>query len=97
MLAPTEACTYLGSHGDAEVRAVPGIAGYRLYVRPGDRLSAGVMTRNLDMIWGRCADHAELSALKGDVLAALSYEFESPDGRRRIPATDLMRRPGRTQ
>lgn len=60
-------------------------------VRPGDRLTAGVVTRNLDAIWGSCADHTELWALKRDVLAALSYEFEFPSGRRRVPATELMR------
>ncbi|MFB6815388.1 acetyl-CoA carboxylase biotin carboxylase subunit family protein [Streptomyces sp. NPDC056347] len=90
VVGPTQPCTYVAVHGEAEVRALPGIAGYQLYTRPGERLAEGVMTRHLDAIWGRCADHEELTTLRRNALMALSHEFDFPFGRRRVPATELM-------
>lgn len=88
-LAPVEPCRLLAVHGAAAVRRAAGVDGFRLYTRPGTDFDADVMTRHLDLLWGRCDDHADIPGLLRQALSGLEYEFRFAGGVRRVAATDL--------
>ncbi|MFI0794491.1 acetyl-CoA carboxylase biotin carboxylase subunit family protein [Micromonospora rubida] len=90
-LAPVEPCELLSITGAADVRQVDGIDGFRAYARVGDVLDADVMTRHLDLLWGRCDRPADLAALIGAAQRRICYEFRFRDGIRRLSAADLHR------
>ncbi|KAF0647471.1 MULTISPECIES: ATP-grasp domain-containing protein [Streptomyces] len=87
-LAPTEPCRLLGVHGAARVRARDGVSGYRVFARVGQRLPGGVMTRELDVVWGIADDHDAMVRLIRGALGELSYEFGFADGPRTVAAAD---------
>ncbi|WP_433349761.1 ATP-grasp domain-containing protein [Micromonospora sp. CA-111912] len=89
-LAPVEPCELLSIGGAAEVRSLDGIDGFRAYARVGDVLAADVMTRHLDLLWGRCDRHADLAALLGEAQRRIRYEFRFRDGAQRSSAADLQ-------
>ncbi|MFF7983326.1 acetyl-CoA carboxylase biotin carboxylase subunit family protein [Streptomyces sp. NPDC007901] len=85
-LAPTKPCRLLGVHGAAQLRRREGISGYRTFVRLGEQLPGGVMTHELDVIWGVADDHDSMVRLIERALETLSYEFAFADGRRTVSA-----------
>ncbi|GAB2894314.1 hypothetical protein GCM10027074_72670 [Streptomyces deserti] len=89
-LAPVAPCRFVAVHGRREVRQLDGISGYRTFVRPGDELPGGVMTHEMDILWGACDDHDAMTAVIAKALAVLTYEFEDADGIRRVPAASLL-------
>ncbi|MFF4016053.1 acetyl-CoA carboxylase biotin carboxylase subunit family protein [Streptomyces sp. NPDC001843] len=89
-LAPVTPCRLVAVHGRREVRRLEGISGYRLFARPGDQLPGGVMTHEMDILWGACDDHDAMTAVIAKALATLSYEFEDADGIREVPAALLL-------
>ncbi|WP_128434200.1 ATP-grasp domain-containing protein [Streptomyces cyaneus] len=89
-LAPVTPCRFVTVHGRREVRQVDGISGYRTFVRPGDELPGGVMTHEMDILWGACDDHDAMTAVIAKALAVLTYEFEDANGIRRVPAASLL-------
>jgi hypothetical protein len=90
-LAPTEPCEVVGMRGADEVRHLPGITGYRPYLHVGDHHNGGVNTRAIDLLWGHCANHAELSAVLSRSLPKLLYDFAFASGIRTLSAADLRR------
>ncbi|WP_412543320.1 ATP-grasp domain-containing protein [Longispora sp. K20-0274] len=78
--APVRACRLIAVHGVAELRAIPGITGYRRLIQPGTDLPDSVMTRPLDLLTGRAADHAAMLELVGEARRALTFEFGTADG-----------------
>jgi hypothetical protein len=90
-LAPVEPCDLLAVHGAAAVRQVDGVDGFRPYARPGDSFEADVMTRHLDLLWGRCGDHAAMAGILDDALHRVSFDFRFADGVRRVTAAALQR------
>lgn len=89
-LAPVSRCQLIAVHGDREVRKLPGISGYRTFVRTGDELPGGVMTQEMDILWGVCDDHAEMTGVIAKALSVLSYDFQYTDGIRRMSAASLL-------
>lgn len=89
-LAPTGACTLLAAHGAAQVRRVAGIEGFRAYAKPGDVFGSDVMTRHLDLLWGSCGTHADMTGILEEALGQLSYEFRFPDRTERISASTQL-------
>ncbi|GES28796.1 ATP-grasp domain-containing protein [Streptomyces angustmyceticus] len=90
-LGPVEPARFLAVHGEDDVRALEGIAGYRGFTRIGEDLPGGVNTQILNLVWGSGADHAEMAALYDKTLATLSYDFAFPDGTTRtLDPTELM-------
>jgi carbamoylphosphate synthase large subunit len=89
-LAPVRPSELLAVHGAAVVRTVARVDGFRSYARPGDIFDADVMTRHLDLLWGRCDDHADVPAVLEEALRPLHYEFRFAEGVRSIPAAELM-------
>jgi biotin carboxylase len=90
--APTATSRLLEAHGAADVRRIPGVAGYRLYHRPGDRFPADVGTRYLDLLWGNTPDHRTMIATADEAAGTLSFDFEFTDGMRRLSANTLRGR-----
>lgn len=80
--APVGSAVFLGVHGAADVRRIPGITGYRPYVRPGDRLDHGVMTYQLDLLCGDTASHPEMAHAIEAALERLEFEYLDDIGRR---------------
>jgi biotin carboxylase len=78
-LTPTAPCRLTGVTGAAEIRKAKGINGFRLYARIGDSFPASVMTRHLDILWGRSEDHAGMIDCLNDALPQLSYDFQFED------------------
>lgn len=87
--APTQPCCLEAVHGDREVRRLPGISGYRSLVRVGEELPGGVMTREMDEIWGVGDNHFHMIDLLEQALAIISYDFRFPGGVRRVSAAAL--------
>lgn len=85
---PTEPCRLLAVHGAPQLRQLEGVSGYRTFVRIGDPLPAGVMTREADVIWGVCEDHRSMVELLRQGLSILSYEYEFTDGVRTLSGTE---------
>lgn len=86
--APTDPCRLLAVHGAPELRQLDGVSGYRTFIRVGDQLPGGVMTRELDVIWGSCEDHDSMVDLVRRGLSILSYEFEFAQGVRTLSGTE---------
>jgi hypothetical protein len=80
-LAPTRPCELMSIDGDQAVRRLPGICGYRPFVRMGEHLPGGVMTQPIDLLWGECDDHDAMSAAIRSALSVLSYESASTTAR----------------
>lgn len=78
-VAPTTPGELREVQGADEVREIPGITGYRSYVRPGDRLDGGVGSTFLDLLTGDATDHDGMTTVLDRALAVLSYGFR-PDG-----------------
>lgn len=93
-LAPTQACTLVAVHGADHARRVAGISGFRGYARPGDFFEASVMTRYLDLLWGRSDDHNGMNQILDAALPRLSYEFQFAGRACRVNATVLQGRAG---
>ena len=83
--APTRPCRLEAAHGLREVRALPGISGYRSLCRPGDDLPGGVMTNPIGVIWGACEDHDEMMSLLEAALSVVSFQFRFEDGSGILP------------
>ncbi|MFE0181232.1 ATP-grasp domain-containing protein [Streptomyces olivaceus] len=92
-LAPTEPCDVVAMGGGDEVRILPGITGYRPYFRAGDHLPGGMNTRAMDLLWGHCANHDELSTILGRALTILRYDLSSDSGVRTLSAADSRKGP----
>ncbi|MEU1818472.1 ATP-grasp domain-containing protein [Streptomyces roseifaciens] len=91
-LAPVEPARLVAVHGEDDVRALDGIAGYRGFTRIGEELPGGVNTQILYLVWGSGADHAEMAALYDKTLSALAYDFAFADGTtRRVTPAELLR------
>jgi hypothetical protein len=90
-LAPVEACALVGVRGAAEVRRVAGVDGFRAYARPGDTFDDDVMTRHLDLLWGRCDRHAEMFGILDEALHRLWYELRFAGGGRCVTAAQLAK------
>lgn len=78
-LAPVRPCRLVSVDGAAAVRAMAGISGYRSFVRPDERLPGGVMTRELDVLWGVADTHEEMVRVVRDALETLHYTFDFTD------------------
>jgi biotin carboxylase len=78
-LGPTEPCRFAAVHGADAVRRVPGITGYRTYVRPGQRLAGGVDSAFLDLLTGRAENHAAMAEVLGAAVRRLTYEFTNEE------------------
>ncbi|MEU1465820.1 ATP-grasp domain-containing protein [Streptomyces sp. NPDC005727] len=87
-LAPLRPCRLVSVDGAAAVRGMAGISGYRTFVRPDEQLPGGVMTRELDVLWGVADTHEEMVRLVRDALENLHYTFDFTDPR------DGVRPPG---
>jgi hypothetical protein len=74
-LAPVTACTLDRIDGVRDVRAVDGVTLYQPQVRPGTRLTNGVMTQRLDFIGGITTDHAAMMTAVTAASAALAFTF----------------------
>ena len=81
--APVGSTVFLGVHGAPDVRRIPGISGYRPYVRPGDRLDHDVMTYQLDLLCGDTPSHHEMVRAITSALECLEYEFLDENSRHR--------------
>nr|WP_042181332.1 ATP-grasp domain-containing protein [Kibdelosporangium sp. MJ126-NF4] len=79
--APAGAVEFVGVRGAAEVRRLPGISGYRPYVRPGHRLGRGEMTYPLDLLSGDAVGHDEMVDIISAALKRLEFEFLDESGR----------------
>lgn len=90
-LAPSQAGTFLGVHGAAEVRAMPGVSGYRGFTRVGERLPGGVTTNELDILWGACPDHDAMMRLVEAAAGRLRYEFDFGGAVRVLSGAELLR------
>lgn len=88
-LAPVQPCRLLGIDGAAAVRRLPGVLGHRQFVRPDDDLPGGVMTQELDILWGQCPDHDAMSRSLEQALTLLSYRFRFADCERSLKAAEL--------
>ncbi|GIG61888.1 hypothetical protein Lfu02_62600 [Longispora fulva] len=73
--APVLACRLVAVRGVPQVRGMAGIDGYRRFVQPGAELPGGVMTRPLDVLTGRTADHGSMLELVAEARRALEFEF----------------------
>lgn len=80
-LAPVRPCRLVSVDGAAAVRAMAGISGYRSFVRPDEWLPGGVMTRELDVVWGVADSHEEMVRVVRDALDTLHYTFDFTDPR----------------
>lgn len=89
-LAPTRHCTLVGVFGADRARSVPGIDGYRMLMPLGAPLDRGVMTQELDTLWGKAGDHDALWATFDAALEELSFDFRFPDGASRLSAHELI-------
>jgi biotin carboxylase len=78
---PVEAGRLTEILGVRSVRGTPGVTGYRGYVRAGEHLPGGVMTRQLDLLCGDAVDHETMFGVLDEALAHLSYRFALDDGR----------------
>jgi hypothetical protein len=63
---------------------MPGVTRYVPYVKPGERVDAGVMTNPLDLVCGDADDHQTMAAQIDRLKDVLSYRFTFQDGRQRI-------------
>ncbi|MEW1775134.1 ATP-grasp domain-containing protein [Streptomyces sp. NPDC086777] len=78
-LAPVRPCRLVSVDGAASVRGMTGISGYRSFVRPDQPLPGGVMTRELDVLWGVADTHEEMVRIIRDALDTLHYTFDFTD------------------
>jgi biotin carboxylase len=74
-LTPTAPCRLAGVSGIEKVRQANGINGFRLYAAIGQSFPGSVMTRHLDILWGRADDHTDMIDHLNNALPHLSYEF----------------------
>ncbi|MFE3526657.1 acetyl-CoA carboxylase biotin carboxylase subunit family protein [Streptomyces sp. NPDC059161] len=88
-LAPTEPCVLEAVHGAKELRQLPGIGGYRTFTRIGEQLPGGVLTHEMDVIWGTGASHDAMTQTLERALRTLSYDFRFASGVRRVSAATL--------
>ncbi|WP_307936797.1 ATP-grasp domain-containing protein [Salinispora arenicola] len=79
--APLEPCRLEKVSGPARLRAMPGITGYRAWIRPGMAIHGGVSTHDLDLICGEAADHNGMMELLERALRCLTFTFALPSGR----------------
>ncbi|MFI9782958.1 acetyl-CoA carboxylase biotin carboxylase subunit family protein [Kitasatospora sp. NPDC051984] len=88
-LAPTEPCRLAAIEGTPQVRQLPGVDGYRNFVRVGDDLPGGVLTHEMDVIWGQCDDHTTMIELLDTALTTLTYTFDTGGTPHRTTAAAL--------
>ncbi|WP_055697406.1 ATP-grasp domain-containing protein [Streptomyces silaceus] len=88
-LAPTEPCVLEAVHGAEELRNLPGVDGYRTFTRVGERLPGGVLTHEMDVVWGTAPTHDAMTATLDRALSVLSYDFRFSHGVRRTSAAEL--------
>ncbi|MHC5704451.1 ATP-grasp domain-containing protein [Streptomyces tirandamycinicus] len=88
-LAPTEPCVLEAVHGAEQLRQLPGIDGYRTFTRSGEQLPGGVLTHEMDVVWGTGTSHEAMTETLDRALAVLSYDFRFASGVRRISAAAL--------
>jgi hypothetical protein len=91
-MAPTQACVLRGVQGAAEVRRMGGVGGYQNFIKPGGKIEGGVLTHELDMLWGECHSHAAMMDLIGRASTVLTFDLEFPGREVRLTAAELMRR-----
>lgn len=75
-LAPVQPCRLVSVDGAATVRTMAGISGYRTFVRPDEQLPGGVMTREMDVLWGTADSHEEMVRVIRHALNTLRYTFD---------------------
>ncbi|AUG77454.1 hypothetical protein CFP65_2629 [Kitasatospora sp. MMS16-BH015] len=90
-LSPLTACTIEAVDGAEAVRSLPGVTGYRSFVRMGDQLPGGTSTLTLDALSGVGDSHAEVARTIEAARAALTFTFGMPEGPRRVNGLDLAR------
>jgi biotin carboxylase len=88
-LAPLRPCHLEDVRGAEIVRAMPGVSGYRYFVRPGDALPGGTATVTMDVISGVCNGQEEVARTIEAARAALSFRFRFAAGASWVRASDL--------
>ncbi|BFU46063.1 ATP-grasp domain-containing protein [Krasilnikovia sp. MM14-A1004] len=81
--APLDAVSLDEASGGRDVAGIPGITRYVPYLKPGERIDAGVMTNPLDLVCGDADDHRAMAAQIDRLKDVLSYRFTFHDGRQR--------------
>ncbi len=92
--APLEPARLDAVNGAAEVRALPGVTGYRLVDLPGQHLPGGVHTYGFDLLCGDAPDHGSMVDTVRSALELLSFQF-TVHGEPVTVRTELTRRSGR--
>ncbi|GIF45980.1 biotin carboxylase [Asanoa ferruginea] len=80
--APTFACRMLSVTGTRDLRALPGVTGYRRLIHPGTEIAGGVMTNPLDVLYGSAPDHLAMLHLIERAGKLLAFTFGLPSGER---------------
>ncbi|WP_203789416.1 ATP-grasp domain-containing protein [Paractinoplanes rishiriensis] len=75
--------------GVERVRAHPAVRRYVPRMRPGDRLTGAVATRNVDLICGDAATVPEMVTAVAELAALSGYVFDTPDGRVTLTGAQL--------
>lgn len=87
--APLQSCKLVETLGWRESLRIPGITGYTAYVRPGEMLSGGVVTKALDLVVGEADDYEQMCEQLARLGETLTYVFDFDGGRRVMPSRDL--------
>lgn len=78
-LTPISPCRLIRATGMAAVRKLEGVDEYSLFVRPGDELPGGIISREMDCTHGHAENHQDMLTLIDIVLDELRFEFEGID------------------
>lgn len=87
--APFRPARMVAMHGAAEARRLPGVTGYRVFVRAGEQLDGAVRIREMDFAWGACDDYDDMHRTLAALRRTLSYDFEFDGVVRRVHAAEL--------
>jgi hypothetical protein len=87
--APDRVCQLVRVAHVERVRAHPAVRRYAPRLRPGDRLTGSVATRNVDLICGDAASVEEMAAAVAELLALPRYVFDTADGRVTLTGAQL--------
>ena len=78
--APMFPCRLLSVIGVPELRALPGVTGYRRLIHPGTQVPGGVMTSLLDIMYGSASSHTDMLSIGEQAAKLLTFTFELPSG-----------------